>query len=292
MNKINVYFAAPLFSEAEANYNFHVMHHIREAIRLNKQQEVFDFFVPQEQEINDKSTYADSKMIAQLDRDAVAKSDILIAVLDGPVIDPGVAAEIGIAHALGITVFGLYTDIRQKGADNQKKLTALHSVAENQFHYVNLFVTGLIKLSEDNGSKIYTSVKDLAEGVVEFGKWWTEKTDEDEEEYYEEPNKKEKIKGSPTIDDLVALLESEWLDMSDYRVKEPKKITFEHDGTVWELKEDDNGDIDIRISLKGSGDIVMEMNVPLESLGDYSIKRFVDELKKNLEEGDGFGGMF
>ena len=46
-----------------------------------------------------------------------------------------------------IPILGLYTDSRRLGATNDKKLAALQEVAENQFHYLNLYTTGLIKLN-------------------------------------------------------------------------------------------------------------------------------------------------
>ena len=58
----------------------------------------------------------------------------MVALLDGPTIDAGVASEIGVAYAKGIPVV---TD-SQQGADNHQKLDALNEVAENQFHYLNL----------------------------------------------------------------------------------------------------------------------------------------------------------
>ncbi len=79
-------------------------------------------------------------------------------------IDAGVASEIGVAYAKGIPVLGLYTDSRQQGADNQQKLAALQTVAENQFHYVNLYTVGLIKL---NG-EIYSSEAALLAGLADY----------------------------------------------------------------------------------------------------------------------------
>ena len=121
--------------------------------------------MPQENaSINDKSAYADSKMIAQADTEKVLESDLMIALLDGLTIDPGVASEIGVAFAKEIPVLGLYTDSRQQGADNQQKITALKTVAENQFHYLNLYTVGLIKL---NG-EIYSSENALLEGLAAY----------------------------------------------------------------------------------------------------------------------------
>ncbi|HZJ86925.1 MAG TPA: nucleoside 2-deoxyribosyltransferase [Erysipelothrix sp.] len=137
-----IYFASPLFSNMEQMYNVKVVKDIRE-----KYPNV-EVYLPQEQgDINDKSQYADSKMIAKLDTEAVLESDLLIAVLDGLSIDAGVASEIGIAYANNIPVLGLFTDPRQSGADVPEKLDALQEIAESQFPYVNLYTVGLIKLN-------------------------------------------------------------------------------------------------------------------------------------------------
>lgn len=137
-----IYFAAPLFSEAELLYNEHVVKQIR-AIYPD-----IDIFLPQEQgDINDKEAYADSKMIAKLDTEALLDSDILIALLDGLSIDAGVASEIGVAYQAGIPIIALYTDSRQQGATNQQKLDALQELAESQFSYINLYTIGLVKLN-------------------------------------------------------------------------------------------------------------------------------------------------
>ena len=86
-------------------------------------------------------------MIAEADTKRLLSADLMIAILDGPVIDNGVASEIGVAYAAKIPILGLYTDNRRLGAANQQKLGALQQVAENQFHYLNLYTTGLIKLN-------------------------------------------------------------------------------------------------------------------------------------------------
>ena len=120
----NVYFASPLFNEMELQFNAQLAQRIRE-----RYPEI-NLFLPQEQsEINDKSNYADSKLIAQVDTDAVLKSQLLIAVLDGLVVDPGVASEIGVAYQASIPIIGLYSDTRQAGADNPEKIEALHTLS-------------------------------------------------------------------------------------------------------------------------------------------------------------------
>lgn len=134
------YYAAPLFSDMELRYNEYLADKIRKAYPE------LELYVPQENgEINDKNAYADSILIAKQDTDQLVASDIMIAILDGQTMDVGVATEIGVAYQAGIPVVALYSDSRQQGATNQKKLAALQEVAESQFPYVNLYTVGLVK---------------------------------------------------------------------------------------------------------------------------------------------------
>lgn len=111
----HIYFAASLFAQSDLLYNKYLVEKIREI------DSTLTVYLPQENEgINDKSAYADSKMIALADTEEVLKSDLMVALLDGLTIDAGVASEIGVAYAKGIPVIGLYTDSRQQGADNRK----------------------------------------------------------------------------------------------------------------------------------------------------------------------------
>ncbi len=135
------YFASPLFSEMEILFNTMVVDKIR------KVYPALEMYVPQEQDFNDKSSYADSTIIAKADTDALLASDVLIAVLDGATIDVGVASEIGVAYQAGIPILGLYTDSRQQGANNPQKIEALAEIAESQFSYINLYTVGLVKLN-------------------------------------------------------------------------------------------------------------------------------------------------
>lgn len=134
------YYAAPLFSHMELEYNSRMVERIRSSYPQ------LDLYVPQENgAINDKSAYADSVTIAKHDTDALLASNIMIAILDGQTMDVGVATEIGVAFQAGIPVVALFSDSRQQGATNSKKLAALQEVAESQFPYVNLYTIGLIK---------------------------------------------------------------------------------------------------------------------------------------------------
>lgn len=137
----SIYFGAPLFSEMELMYNQHVVEEIRERFG-----DKVDIYLPQENEaINDKSGYADSVMIAQGDNKYLEKADILIAVIDGQVIDVGLASEIGYYYAMGKPIIAIYSDSRQGTYGNQQKIEALDIIAESQFSYINLYTIGLIK---------------------------------------------------------------------------------------------------------------------------------------------------
>ena len=155
---MKAYLANGLFSMGDRLLNTLIATEIRSNIKG------IDLYVPQEnEEINDKNAYADSITIALVDMEKLGESDFLIAVIDGIEIDSGVAAEIGAFYMLNRPIFALYTDVRQKGRDNDKKIQALiDDATENQFMYRNLFVIGLIKESK---GKICSSVKELVDSI-------------------------------------------------------------------------------------------------------------------------------
>ncbi|MBW9212112.1 MULTISPECIES: nucleoside 2-deoxyribosyltransferase [Terrabacteria group] len=156
---MKIYFASPLFSEMEQLYNAQLAQQIRQ-----KYPDI-EMYVPQEQaDINDKKAYADSKAIAMTDTKHLLESQLVIAILDGAIIDVGVATEIGVAYQAGIPILALYSDSRQQGATNPQKLVALQEIAESQFSYINLYTVGLIKL---NGEVVNTSKK-LVERIAHF----------------------------------------------------------------------------------------------------------------------------
>lgn len=161
---MKVYLANGLFSQADYMYNEYL------AKLLRTEFKDLELFVPQEANINDKSSYADSKMIAQLDTDKLLDSDLLIAVIDGVEIDAGVATEIGVFYGAEKPIIGLYTDVRQQGRENQLKIDALvEDGTENQFMYRNLYTIGIIKLRGlvvSNVEDLIKEVKAVKEGML------------------------------------------------------------------------------------------------------------------------------
>ena len=158
---MKAYLANGLFSMGDRLLNSLIASEVRKEIQG------IDLYVPQENdEINDKSLYADSVTIAKADMDRLRESEFLITVIDGVEIDSGVAAEIGAFYMMNKPIFALFTDVRQEGRDNEKKIQALvRDGTENQFVYRNLFVIGLIKESKGN---IYSTVDQLIDGIKEY----------------------------------------------------------------------------------------------------------------------------
>lgn len=158
LHKMKFYFANDLFNEATQDYNEKIARRLEETFG-----EELSLYVPQRNEaINDKDAYADAQMIANADYEELEDSDALIAVLDTQ--DFGVGLEIGIMYQQGKPIIGIYTDVRQKGADNPKKIAALSQVGQNQFAYVNLMATGLIL----NNGYLVTNTDDLLKAVADL----------------------------------------------------------------------------------------------------------------------------
>jgi nucleoside 2-deoxyribosyltransferase len=106
-----IYLAAPLFNERERSFNSD----LAQALELYA-----SVYLPQ----RDGSLLSEmvkagvavqvaEKRVFQQDCDALRRSNILVAVLDGAHIDEGVAFEIGFARALGCLCVGLQTDTRR-----------------------------------------------------------------------------------------------------------------------------------------------------------------------------------
>jgi nucleoside 2-deoxyribosyltransferase len=83
--------------------------------------------------------------------EAIQRADVIVAVLDGPDVDSGTAAEIGFACALGKPILGYRTDLRQSG--------------DNEGSTVNLQVEYFIGKS---GGLILESVGKLKEKLLLF----------------------------------------------------------------------------------------------------------------------------
>ena len=112
-----VYFAAPLFSEAEKTFN--------ERLTTKLEDEGVSVFLPQRDGVEkDKPPYEamppDDRRRAmfELDRAKILEADVFLFVLDGRAPDEGACVELGIAHAHNHLqnarklLVGLHTDTR------------------------------------------------------------------------------------------------------------------------------------------------------------------------------------
>ncbi len=115
-----VYLAAPLFSEAELDFNRKLRDEIKRA--------GFNVFLPQEDSNNVKEKDDRQNIIFSKNEAAIKGSDIIAAVMDGTDVDSGTAWEIGYAYALGKPILGLRTDFRTLGIEGTVNLMIERSV--------------------------------------------------------------------------------------------------------------------------------------------------------------------
>ncbi len=104
-----VYFAGPLFSQAEKDFN--------EEISSILEGCGYEVFLPQRDgieaaQLEGKSEEELIRMIFELDSSEVKKADIIFMNLDGRVPDEGACVELGIAFASGKRCYGFKTDTR------------------------------------------------------------------------------------------------------------------------------------------------------------------------------------
>ncbi|HWB22802.1 MAG TPA: nucleoside 2-deoxyribosyltransferase [Gaiellaceae bacterium] len=147
---MNIYVAGPLFSEAERNW--------LDVLAATLRAEGFDCFVPHEN--FDRITELTPEEVYRVDGEGLRSSNVLLAWLDGPVIDDGTAAEIGAfaelvradnAQYRGIV--GIVTDLRlQRRRGN--------AVGDG----MNLFVIGAIA----SAGRICWSVDEAIEALREL----------------------------------------------------------------------------------------------------------------------------
>ena len=108
-NGKRVYFASPLFNEAEKEYNLKIVSILEE--------HGYEVFLPQRDgflavELQGLSDEEKITKIFQKDYEEVLKADILFMILDGRVPDEGGCVELGIAYANGKRCYGFKNDAR------------------------------------------------------------------------------------------------------------------------------------------------------------------------------------
>ncbi|MFI8607942.1 nucleoside 2-deoxyribosyltransferase [Pseudomonas sp. NPDC077649] len=131
------YLAAPLFNDMERSFNAKIESLISPFI---------DVFLPQRDGGLLTKLVADGmslklakQYVFKKDIEAIANSDIVIAVLDGRTIDEGVAFELGYGYALGKLCIGLKTDDRTLlvTGDNPMITESCHKLLTSEDELVN-----------------------------------------------------------------------------------------------------------------------------------------------------------
>lgn len=141
-----IYFAGPLFSEAEREFNQKLTNRLealgcqvflpqRDGVKSNRP--AFEAMNPDEQR----------EAIFTLDRDKILESDIFLFILDGRVPDEGACVELGIAYThryigkANKLIVGLHTDMRAafiNGKLNPMVRVPLDYVVSNQDELIDL----------------------------------------------------------------------------------------------------------------------------------------------------------
>jgi nucleoside 2-deoxyribosyltransferase len=102
---MRVYFAGPLFTQAERAWNHRVADSLATAGH--------DVFLPQT-EVKAVSTL-EANAIFRVDVEGVRSAEAVVAILDGADADSGTCFECGLAYALGIPIVAVRTDFRGGG---------------------------------------------------------------------------------------------------------------------------------------------------------------------------------
>ncbi len=127
---MRIYFAGPLFCQAERAFNLQLTEKLEEAghtVFLPQRDGVESSKPPYTEMTNDERLQA----IFRVDRDRVLEADILLFVLDGRVPDEGACVELGIAYGQkqllqrDKLLIGLHTDMRGAFAFPGEKLNAM-----------------------------------------------------------------------------------------------------------------------------------------------------------------------
>lgn len=132
-----VYFAAPLFSEAELSFN---------ASCVAELERYVDVFLPQRDggkvvDLVDRGAAVRIAYQSIFDRDveAIRQADAVLTVLDGRAIDEGVAFELGLAFAIGKVCVGYQSDPRKllPLGNNPMIDCALSSIYKDRYSVLN-----------------------------------------------------------------------------------------------------------------------------------------------------------
>lgn len=150
-----IYFAAPLFCQAERDYNFKLVK------KLEKNG--YTVFLPQRDGVELKENLVNTlseedlcQKIFKLDRSQILKADIFLMILDGRVPDDGACVELGIAH-------------ENKLFNGKKKLLVGFSTDMRTFaemFKLNAMILGALDFLVNNEADLFMIIKEFQEGFI------------------------------------------------------------------------------------------------------------------------------
>ena len=106
MNMFNIYFAGPLFSLAERQFNTTLAEALRRRIPN------LTFILPQDQAVEIKDPQLFVEQMFEYCIHSIDEADAVLCVLDGSDADSGTSVEIGYAYAHHKPIIGIRTDFR------------------------------------------------------------------------------------------------------------------------------------------------------------------------------------
>jgi len=126
---MNIYFAAPLFTMAEKEFNK------RLATTIEEKDKNINIFLPQENSVFDEYGEFLSKETFDSDLKAIDNCDLVLAILDGSDADSGTCYECGYAYNKK-KILGIRTDFRS-GEEDGLNVMLRHGVDDLIFYPCN-----------------------------------------------------------------------------------------------------------------------------------------------------------
>ena len=125
-DETTVYFAGPLFTQAEWRWNAKLIQAMRG--------KGYDLIAPQEQAIAmlNGTTPFDPHVLFRTNIEGIERCNAVVAILDGADIDSGTAWECGYAYKIGRPIVGIRTDLRAGGDDPKASVNLMISQSCNK----------------------------------------------------------------------------------------------------------------------------------------------------------------
>ena len=143
-----IYVAGPLFSDHERMFLLQIADRIAKEVQLDVGSDVF---LPH-RDAGDVGVVNSRNKVFSEDISHLDQCEIVVALLDGADVDSGTALELGYAYAKDKKIFGLLTDRRAYGYDEQKPSN------------VNNMIWGVL----EEGKTIFRNLDDLAVALKNF----------------------------------------------------------------------------------------------------------------------------